>query len=35
MTEVKNGPALSELLQRNKRWAEWMVEKNPDYFKNL
>ena len=35
MTEVTTGPALSELLQRNKRWADSMVEKNPDYFKNL
>jgi len=35
MTDVKNGPALAELLQRNQRWASSMVEKNPDYFKNL
>ncbi|MGK5078608.1 carbonate dehydratase [Janthinobacterium sp. HLX7-2] len=35
MSEVKSQPALSELLQRNQRWASSMVEKNPDYFKNL
>nr|WP_314634595.1 carbonate dehydratase [uncultured Janthinobacterium sp.] len=35
MSEVKSGPALSELLERNQRWASSMVEKNPDYFKNL
>ena len=35
MSEVKSGPALSELLGRNQRWASSMVEKNPDYFKNL
>ena len=23
MTEVKNGPALTELLNRNKNWAEF------------
>ena len=35
MSEVKSGAALSELLERNQRWASSMVEKNPDYFKNL
>jgi len=35
MTEANNAPALTDLLQRNQRWATSMVEKNPDYFRNL
>lgn len=35
MTEAKHAPALTDLLQRNQRWATSMMEKNPDYFRNL
>ena len=35
MTEPKNGLALAELLQRNRRWADSMVAKDPNFFKNL
>ena len=35
MTEANNAPALTDLLQRNLRWATSMVEKNPGYFRNL
>jgi hypothetical protein len=34
MTEQKNGLALAEL-QRNRRWADSMVAKDPNFFKNL
>lgn len=35
MTEPQTVPALSELLQRNRRWAASMVARDPNYFKIL